>query len=1081
MKSLVASFARNTVFANILLAIILLAGGMAVFSMVREAFPEVPLDLLSVTVPWPGADPEEVEEGICRKIEEAIEGIDGIKEINTMSREHVGVAQIEVHEDYDLNAVKERVRNVVEAISTFPVDAEKPVLEEVLFRDEVMMISLGAEEMDERQLKEWAEQIKEEIRSLPEVSQVQVLGVRDYEIAIEVSEEQLRQYGLSFNQVAQIVRGNSINLSGGTMRTEGEEIRLRTLGRRYTASEFADIVVLARPGGDVVTLDRIATIRDDFTEDRVIALFNGEPVVTVMVLKTTEEDTLAIDKAVRAYLAEREKLLPAGVHAHIWGGHVDILRARIRLLTRNGLIGLTLVFILLWLFLDIRLSFWAGMGMPISVAGALAIMWGMGATINMISLFGLIMVLGVIVDDAIVVGEAIYVARKNGAAPLLAAVEGVLEVGMPVIAAVTTTIVAFIPLYFVGGMMGKFISVLPLVVISCLLISLVECLILLPAHLNHLPAFEEKDQKGHRVRRLGLGFHRFMNRGLEWVIAHAYHPFVHVALRWRYVCIAIAVAVLLVTKGFMDSGYLKFHVFPKVEGNRATAQVEFPNGTPLHVTKAAIEQIDAAIKRVDKRTPTLTGEPLVQHSFSLVGRKLGGGLGSHLGSVRLELLDAEARGVFREDVLVDWEQEVGAIPGAVSLTFSGGRVMGGAPIEVWLQGHQMDSILAAAEEVKAKLATYEGVYQIEHDFRPGKNELKLQLKPEARALGLTVADLARQVYAGYFGEQAIRIQRGRDDIRVRVRYPADERNKVAEFEKVRIRTPQGLEVPLLSVADIAYGPGYATINRTDGMRRVAVTAEIDEARANANEVVNDLNTGFFPSLATTYPEVSVALKGEKKDMAESFGSLFITYPIALLGIFIIVATVFRSYLQPLVIMVTVPFGIIGAIIGHVILGYDLSMMSFFGMVALSGVVVNDAIVLIECINTFIANGTPFAEAIAKGGARRFRAIFLTSVSTVGGLTPLLMEQDRQAQFLIPMAVSLAAGVAFATLLTLLLVPCLLIALNDLRRVAHWLAFREWPSPEEVEPASRRYEQEEDDGQANGQPGTPSGGTVPEAG
>ena len=1059
MRGFFAAFARNTVFANIVISMIVLSGFFAITNLVRETFPEFSLDMITVTVPWPGADPEEVEEGISRKIEEAVEGIDGIKQYDTMASENVGTAVIEVLEGYDVDYVKERVRNAVDAISTFPKDAEKPVTEELLLRSEVTLIALSGAGLTERELKEWAETTKDEVRALPGVSQVQIFGTRDYEIGIELSEERLREYGLTFAQVAAAVRASSLNLSGGVMRTEGEEIRLRTLGRKYTAKEFAAIVVLARPNGDIITLDRLAAIRDDFTEDPIVSRFNGQPTLTISVLKTTDEDTLAIDEAVQAYVDRRQAELPEGLHMTTWGGMSDILKSRIRLLVRNGIIGLTLVFVLLWLFLDLRLSFWSGMGMPISVFGALAIMWALGNTLNMISLFGLIMVLGIIVDDAIVVGEAIYVARKSGAPPLRAAVEGVSEVGMPVIAAVTTTIVAFIPLMFVGGIMGKFIFILPIVVISCLAISLIECLILLPAHLSHLPDPNARVVGYHPVHRVGLRFHRLMNEGLEWFVAHVYEGFMHGVLSWRYVSLAVAIAVLLVTFGFIQSGILKFQVFPKIDGDHITATVEFPNGTPLSITQDAIAQIEQALDRVAERTPTTSGRPLVENVFSLEGQTISETRptrGSHVGSVLVELLGAAARGAHSEQLMVEWEKEVGAIPGAVSLTFAG-REAGppGAPIEIWLQGQDMTEILAAAEELKEKLGTYDGLYQIQDDFRPGKNEIKLRLKPEARALGLTVAALATQIYAGYFGEEAVRLQRGRDDVRVRVRYPKDERKQLAEFERVRIRTPRGDEVPLLSVADLEFGPGYATIQRTDGMRRVSVTAEVNVAKANANEIFNELSAGYFRDLQKKHRGVQVSLQGEKKKMQESFSSLYVGYPLALVGIFIIIATIFRSYVQPLVIMITVPFGIIGAVLGHLLLGYDLSMLSLFGMVALSGVVVNDAIVLIECINTYIANGIPFFEAIRKGGARRFSAIFLTSVTTVGGLTPLMLEKDMQARFLIPMAISIAAGVAFATLLTLVLIPCLLCILNDFRRVLYWASQRRWPTPEEVEPARLR--------------------------
>jgi len=1057
MKRFIAALAGNTVFANIVLLMVLLSGALAVIHMVRETFPEFSLDMILITVPYPGADPEEVEEGISRKIEEAVEAVEGIKQVTTNSGENVGNALIEVREDYDVDEVLDQVRSKVDAISTFPVDAEKPIITEMLIRNEVAILGLSGT-MPERRLKEWAETIKEEIQQLPDVSQVQIFGTRDYEIAVEVSEERLREYGLTFAQVAAAVRRGNLNLAGGTIRTEGEEIRVRTMGRKYTGKELASIVVLARPGGEVITLDRIAAVRDGFAEDPISLRWNDAPAVALIVYKTQEEDALRISRTVHRYVEETRKRLPAGLNIEILLDTSEFLQDRIDLLVRNGIMGLGLVFLVLWVFLDLKLAFWAGMGMPISVAGALAILWGMGETLNMISLFGLIMVLGIVVDDAIVVGEAIFYHRKCGASRMRAVVDGVSEVGVPVIAAVVTTILAFLPLAFVGGIMGKFIQILPLVVISCLTLSLVECLFLLPAHLSHLP--DPNTNRGVRnpVRRRIDAFHDATSRGLEWFVEHLYAPFLQKTLRWRYVSLCAAVALLLWTGGLLQGGLLKFEVFPSLDGFVMTATVEYPSGTPPEVTQDAVRRIEAALDRIEARTRTRSGEPLVENRYHLVGMTLQEipKFGPHVGSVQATLLDPERRGVHTDDLMVQWEEEIGALPGVVSLIFEGmSSGPPGAPIEVWIQGQDMDVLLAGAEDLENRLRAFQGVYQIRSDFSPGKNEMRLRLRPEARALGLTVEDLARQVYAGYYGEEALRLQRGRDDIRVKVRYTEDERRRISDMERIRIRTPAGNEVPLFSVAAVTFSPGYSVITRTDGMRRVVVSAEVDSRRANAGEIVAELAAGYFSGMEERFPGIRVSVQGEKKKMKESFASLYVGFPLALLGIFTIIATVFRSYVQPFIILVTVPFGIIGAAWGHLLLGYHLSMMSIFGMVALSGVVVNDAIVLIERINTNLADGMPFLEAIRNGGARRFRAIFLTTVSTVGGLLPLILETDMQAQFLIPMAISLAAGVAFATLLTLVLLPGLLVILNDIR--CGWRAVRTgtWPDREEVEPARHR--------------------------
>jgi len=1060
MKKVLAAFARNTVFANIVLVMIFVSGWFATKSMIRETFPEFSLDMVIVSVPYPGADPEEVEEGISRKIEEAIEGVEGIKLYTTESRENQGTANIEVKEDYDVNAVLDDVRTKINAISTFPVDAEKPVIYELTLKDPVIMLYLSGD-MSERRLKEWSEQLKDEIQQLPPVSQVGIFGTREYEIGIEVSEQRLREYGLSFDQVSDAVRRSNLNLAGGTIRTKGEEIRIRTMGRKYSGPELSSIVVLATPKGDVITLDRVAEIVDGFSEDPIDATINGDASVMLIVYKTKEEDSLAISKAVQKFVEDKNKILPTGANLKVLYDNTDMLRDRINLLVKNGIIGLSIVFALLWMFLNLRLSFWGGMGIPISIAGALAIVWALEGTINMISLFGFIMVLGVIVDDAIVVGEAIYVHRKSGKPPLQAAVDGVCEVGMPVVAAVVTTIVAFIPLAYVGGIMGKFISILPVVVISCLAVSLVECLILLPAHLSHLPDLNAQEQNMSKLQRRIDVVHRITSHGLEWFVKNIYYPFLRHALNWRYVSLCTAIAILLITIGLVRGGIIKFQVFPAIDGFIMTSQVEFPAGTPPAVTRNALDQVEGALLRLAEKTQTKSGESLLEDRLTLVGGTLSDipSYGPQYGAVQAILLPSERRGIHVDDLMVAWEREVGRISGVKSLTFEGlSAGPPGAPIEVWLQGNDMDHILAAADDLMARLKKFDGVYQIRSDFSPGKNEMRLTLKPEARALGLTVNDLARQVYAGYYGDEAVRLQRGRDDIRVKVRYTADERSRMSDLERVRIRTPEGHEVPLFSVADVSLSPGFSTITRTDGLRRVAVSADVDSNKANANEIFAELIKNFFPALKDKYPDVHLALQGEQKKMRESFSSLYVGFPLAVLGIFIIVATMFRSYAQPFVILFTIPFGIIGSIWGHLLLGYDLSIMSIFGMVALTGVVVNDAIVLIERVNENFAEGLPFFEAIRMGGVRRFRAIFLTSLSTVGGLAPMIMETNMQAKFLIPMALSLASGVAFATVLTLVLIPSLLVILNDFRRLVFRYKYGRWPtSREEVEPARTRYQ------------------------
>ncbi len=1061
MRKLLSAFASNVVFANITIFLMFLVGALAMVLMRREMFPEMSLDRVVISVPYPGADPEEVEEGILRKIEDALQGEDGIKEITTRARENMGTAMITVEESASTRTVLDRVRSKVDGISTFPPDAENPVITELLLTDPVVIVSLSGN-MPEHRMKEWAERLKLDLLDLPEITSVDIFGARDYEISIELAEATLRGQGLSLQQVMDAVRAHNLNVPGGILRGESEEIRLRVLGRKYRADEIAGIPLLTRADGRVLRLGEVATIVDAFTEDPLRARVNGAPALFLYVNKTSQQDAIDISDATRGFIEARNQNLPEGLRLGVILDTTDMLRARIDLLVRNGIIGLALVFVLLWFFLDLRMSFWAGMGMPISIAGALVILWAIGGSLNMISLFGLIMVLGIIVDDAIVVGEAIYHHQsKPGANPFRAAVEGVSEVAMPVLGSVTTTIVAFLPLLFVGGIMGKFIGILPVVVIACLSVSLFECLFMLPAHLGEsVPS--RPDRARGPLHRLFATLHRHTGDRLERIAAGPYQNFLTLALRNRYVALSAAIALLILTLGGVAGGRIGFRMFPEFDSFLLTATVEFPAGTPVEVTERALDQIDASVAALNQRVTTRSGRPLVLTSLRLAGQSLSfnqatPATGSNVGSVQVVLVESTDREWQSDRILAEWESLIGQLPGADALTVEGLNAgPPGKPVDIRIRGTEMARLTAAADDLKGILDAYPGATQIQTDFRPGKNELRFRLRPEAFSLGVSVEDLGRQLSTAYYGGEALRLQRGRDDLRVMVRLSGAERSRVADLDRLRIRTRDGRQIPLTAIADLETSPGFSDITRVDGLRAVGVGCNVNKDLASADFISRDLSENHFPALRRTYPGLTFEFQGEQKDSAESITSLQIGFPIALVGIYIIIATIFRSYVQPILIMATVPFGIIGAIGGHLLKGLDLSLMSLFGIVALAGVVVNDAIVLVEAYNRNIASGMNVLDALHNAGSRRFRAVFLTTLSTVGGLTPLILETDLQAQFLIPMALSIAAGVAFATLLTLLLLPSLVLILNDLRCFFHLVFTGSPPATRAaVEPARHR--------------------------
>lgn len=1075
MKSLIAKIIGQTVIANVVLGFMLLGGLGAALSLVREGIPEISVDNILIEVAYPGADPYEVEEGISRKIEEAVDGLEGIKRYTTVSIENAGRGIVQIVEGYPMDKALDNVRNAIDAISTFPPDTEKPVISEMTIRSEVIFVALWGD-ITERVGKEFAEQIKDELQALPGVSQVSLGGVREYEIAIELSEGRLREYGLTFADVSSALRRSSVNMSGARLRTKGEEIEIKATGRKYTGEEFSKIVVLAGAGGDVVTLGQIATVRDSFTEDSILARFNGQSAVMIGVFKTSDEDAIAIARETREYVAKKAQTLPEGVYLTAWNDTSVQVESQIQLLLKNGFFGLIIILCTLWLFMDIRLSFWVAMGIPISLAGAMVLLSLAGGSLNIMSLMGLILVMGIIVDDAIVVAESIYLRRSEGEKGVAAAAHGVSEVALPVLAAVTTTIIAFIPLRFVPSVVGKFVAILPVVVIAALLISLIESLFLLPAHLTHLPDPNRPVKDRMVLMRPGAWIHKKVNGGLKFIIERVYSPFVATALRYRYVVLSVSVAFLIITfRGILGGGFVGFVLFPEQDTPYIQAGIEFPQGTPIYVTEAAIEQTEDALHEIAAEIEG-TGDPeVIRNIYSLIGQ--GANMfetrasGGHFGLIRVELHSSEQRSFHARELIARWQERTGSIPGAITQTFAlQEQGPPGAPILVMLKGNDMDELVAASGDLKAKLKTYEGVYQIEADFREGNRQIEIALKPEARALGLTLDDLASQMYAGFYGEEAMRLQRGRDDVRVKVRYTQEARSTLAELESVRIRTPDGHEVPFFSVADVSFGRGVASIARSDGKRSVAVSAEVRESTTNAEEILADLSATFLPGLLASHPGVEWSYEGAKQDSNEAFGALILGFAFAMFGIFAIVAAVFRSYLQPFVILITVPFGITGAIWGHLILGQVLTMFSVFGMVALAGVVVNDAIVLIEAVNTRIARGRPVFDALREGGMRRFRAILLTTISTAGGLAPLIFEKDFGAQMLIPMALSLAAGVIMATVFTLVLIPALMAILNDFRRVFTFVIYGRWPTREEVEPARNRgvdrYEEDRAHGPAS---------------
>jgi HAE1 family hydrophobic/amphiphilic exporter-1 len=1025
--------------------------------------PQFALDMIVVSVDYPGSSPEEVEEGICIKIEEQIEGIEGIDRMISTAREGNGEVVVELESGTDVPKVLDEIKAEVDRIDTFPDEAEEPLVLEIVKRDPTIYIAAYGD-ASERDLRQAAEKIRDDLldprivsqmeiesgadqgtfsaikfRQPEVISQIELVGVRDYEIAIEVSEDNLRRYGLSFDQVVNAVQTGSIDLPGGKIKTAQGEILVRSKGQLYVGKDFEAIPLITLADGTVVRLGQVANVIDGFTDVDIKARFNGKPAAVVRISRTSEQDIIEIANIARNYVAAHNHKMNKNIDLAIWGDLSVVVRDRINLMVRNGFQGITLVFIALALFLNFRLAFWVAIGIPVAFMGAFLVLNAFGQTVNMISLFAFIMTLGILVDDAIIVGENIYTHYNRGKSPSTAVIDGLKEVGGPVVMAVSTTVVAFLPLMFIAGIMGKFIAVMPMAVIIILLVSLGEALIILPAHLDH--ALKQSEKRKAKLDSWHERLRKRVEALLQFTIKRLYTPAINYVVKNRYFTLSIGIGVLIISIGIVAGGYVPFVFFPKGESDWLIAEINYPLGTPVSLTEAAVEHLETNAFELNAAFPEFSEEngDLVKNTFALVGlipRRdwKPPQIGSHVGEVWVELVTSGERPeISTNEILNRWRSQVGELPGIERLAFftlEGGPA--GNAIEIQLNGDDFDQLSLAADELKKEIETYPGTYDISDNFRPGKQEKKLRVKEGARSIGVTMRGLARQVRQAFYGEEALRIQRGRDDVKVMVRYADEQRSSLSGFDEMRIRTSTGQEIPIEEVADIENSRAYSTINRVDRKRTVTVISDIDEATANASRIVADLKANFLPKLVERYPGISFDLEGQQKRTSESIDSLKSGYLLAMMGIFLLLAGQFRSYIQPVIIMMAIPFGLIGAVFGHLVMGMEFTIISIFGIVALSGIVVNDALILIDFINRALRSGVDIETAVVESGKARFRPVLLTSITTIVGLLPILLETSFQAQFLIPMAISICFGLLAATLLTLLYVPALYLIVRDVR-------------------------------------------------
>jgi multidrug efflux pump subunit AcrB len=1022
LTGIIAWFTHNSVAANLLMVFILVAGYFSYQGINKKMFPEFNTNSIQVMVPHLGAAPEEVEQSVILKVEESLEDIEGIKRITATAREGLGIVTIELQSGYSMSEKLDEVQMQVDAITTFPAQTEKPIVSKQEFKGQVMWLSVSGS-MDRRARQTMAQNIRDDVMALPSVNSAEIVGSRDYEISIEVSEEKLQQYQLTFDEITRAVRSSSVDLPGGTIKTRGGDILLRAEGQAYTGQEYGDLVLRTDSNGTRLLLADVADINDGFVEREDFATFDNENTSSIMVQSTGDQNDLEIAAQVRSYVDEKNLQLPEGAKLTVWGDSSYYLSERLDMMINNMLMGAFLVFIVLALFLRIKIAFWVMLGIPISFFGALLMMPLLGdwsVSINMLSLFAFIMVLGIVVDDAIVIGESAYAEIERYGHSTDNVIRGTMRVAMPATFGVLTTIAAFTPLLFIDASFAAFFRAISIVVSFCLVFSLIESKWILPAHLAHMKYVPLTEEKANFLERFQM---RFKNK-LENFIHNTYKPYLEKALIARYNTMAIFVAVLILSIGLIAGSFVKLEVFPNIPSDFIQGNVTMVDGSAAHQRNKTIERIKQAIEKVSEDNK-VNGVSFVKHEMIFTN-------GNTSASILLELVKPEQRELNAYEIEKLWRDEIGEIPGTKELRFfAGTNAGGGAAIEFQLTGQNDVELEAAAEAIQVQLNSYDGVYDVRHSFSRGSQEIKLSIKPEAEVLGLNLTSLAKQVRQGFYGDEAQRIQRGRDELKVMVRYPKSNRLSIADLEDMWIRTPSGEQVPFYQVADIEIGQGFSSITRINQKRSITISADIDSEKVESRKVVTEMNDIHLPEILADFPSVQYGVEGASKDQADFLSQLGLAAMGALFLIYGLIAIPTKSYSQPLVIMAVIPFGIIGAIIGHWLLGRTINMMSMFGFIALTGVVVNDSLIMVDFINKAKGSGMKMMDIVSQAGTQRFRAILLTSLTTFFGIFPLYFEQSLQAQFIIPMAISLGFGIVFATVITLFLIPALYLIKEDI--------------------------------------------------
>lgn len=1024
-RGIIYWFANNSVAANLLMMVLLIGGVYSAWNMKKEMFPATSVNQVLVSMAYPGAAPDEVEKGICVKVEDAVTGLEGIDKTTCVANEGFARANIEIGSDYEVKNVMAEIKNRVDGINSFPEEAEKPIISEILIQQPVLFLSVYGN-VPEDDLLQATRDVRDDLIDLPDVSMASLVSGRDYEIAIEIKEDTLRQYQITFDEIAAALRAASIDLPGGSIKTDRGDVLLRSVGQSYTGREFAETVIRTNPGGSRLLLSDIAEIKDGFVETGGVSTFDGKPAMSIQVNAVENESVLIISDQVKAYVDSMRDKMPSNMSVATWSDTSHYVRGRLDMMERNMLQGAVLVLLILTLFLRLKVAFWVMLGLPVAFLGAFMFLPLTGISINMLSMFGFIMVLGIVVDDAIVIGESSYYEIQHHGHSLKNVVVGAQKVATPATFGVLTTIAAFAPMLFVGTLFGSFFEAIGWVVILCLLFSLVESKLILPAHLAHM----RSDDIGTKNPGPLLRLQRKVNHGLEYIIEHHYKPVMDKAIKRPGVTFTVFAGMLVLSVGLMANGIVRFVMMPDFVADFVQADFAMAQGTPQERTEEVLKRVEDALVRLDADVSQEVGKTsgaVFTHQLSFLDSQISG-------KVIVELVKDEDAVIDGKEMLRRWTEYIGEVPGAthigtMSLTGPGQ----GPDVSLKLVGSDTEELRLAAEIIADKLRDYDGVSDVRNSIEAGKDEIEMSIKPLGENLGLTQSDLGRQIRQAYYGEEVQRLQRGNDEVKVMLRYDRATRESLKSLDDLRIRTSQGDEVPLNTVAEIQLGKAANAIERVNRKRAARISAMVDKAIADPQAIVAQLmpKTPGQP-IVPEYPEITFDLDGTSKEMTNLLENLQVGMGFAMLLIFVLLAIPLKSYAQPLIIMTVIPFGITGAIVGHLLLGMTFSMMSIFGVIALTGVVVNDSLVMVDYINKERAQGVDIITAVKHAGSKRFRAILLTSLTTFFGLLPIMFEQSLQAKVIIPMAVSLAFGILFATVITLILIPSLYAILEQLK-------------------------------------------------